>query len=169
MKLFNLSVGHFRNGDAIPYCESDEEWLDAARQQKPAWCHSNGNPENESNYGRLYNWYAFTDPRGLVPENVTMLQGDVLLQKVRNAEGLNLPGCRRVDLITASIQHFLKIDRIEFFQFDSTGYWWSSFESTSNYSLKGDIVYGSKKVPINLNSGFYFMEKGNGVSVLCHM
>jgi hypothetical protein len=110
-----------------------------------------------------------TDPRGLVPENAKILQGDALLEKVRNAEVFNLPGCRRVDLITASIQHFLKIDRIEFFQFDSVGYWWSSFESTPKYSSKGDIVYGSKKVPINLNSDFYFMEKGNGVSVLCHL
>jgi uncharacterized protein (TIGR02145 family) len=64
----NLNVGKFRNGDPIPEAKSAEEWLQAAAEGKPAWCYYNNDPANGNNYGRLYNWFAITDPRGLAPK-----------------------------------------------------------------------------------------------------
>lgn len=61
----NLDVARFRNGDAIPHVEDPAAW---AALQSPAWCWNGNDPENGKHYGRLYNWYAVHDPRGLAPE-----------------------------------------------------------------------------------------------------
>lgn len=63
----NLNVALFRNGDSIPYAKTAEEWEKAGKEQKPAWCYYNNDPANDSRYGKLYNWYAVNDPRGLAP------------------------------------------------------------------------------------------------------
>lgn len=63
----NLKVAHFRNGDSVPYAKTAEEWEKAGKEQKPAWCYYNNDPANDSKYGKLYNWYAVNDPRGLAP------------------------------------------------------------------------------------------------------
>ena len=63
----NLDVNHFRNGDLIPEAKTDEEWERAGQEEKPAWCYYDNNPENGKKYGKLYNWYAVNDKRGLAP------------------------------------------------------------------------------------------------------
>ena len=64
----NLDVDRFRNGDLIPHIKSDEEWEEAGENDQPAWCYYDNDPENGKKYGKLYNWYAVNDPRGLAPE-----------------------------------------------------------------------------------------------------
>lgn len=68
----NLDVATFRNGDSIPEAKTNEEWVKAFEQSKPAWCYYNNDPKNGLQYGRLYNWYAVTDPRMLAPEGWTI-------------------------------------------------------------------------------------------------
>jgi uncharacterized protein (TIGR02145 family) len=63
----NLNVVTFRNGDTIPEARTNEEWVSAGKEGKPAWCYYNNDPKNGPKYGRLYNWFAVTDPRGLAP------------------------------------------------------------------------------------------------------
>jgi uncharacterized protein (TIGR02145 family) len=64
----NLSVDYFRNGDEIPYVESANEWKKAGDKKQPAWCYYNNDSLNGEKYGKLYNWYAVNDPRGIAPE-----------------------------------------------------------------------------------------------------
>ena len=64
----NLNVSHFRNGDTVPEVTTAEEWLKAGNEGKPACCYYNNDPENREKYGKLYNWYAVNDDRGLAPE-----------------------------------------------------------------------------------------------------
>lgn len=64
----NLNVNKFRNGDSIPEAKTNKEWKTAAKEQKPAWCYHDNDPANGAKYGKLYNWYALNDPRGLAPE-----------------------------------------------------------------------------------------------------
>jgi uncharacterized protein (TIGR02145 family) len=64
----NLNVSRFKNGDPIPEAKSFEEWNKASAEGKPAWCFYENDPKNGLKYGRLYNWYAVNDPRGLAPE-----------------------------------------------------------------------------------------------------
>jgi uncharacterized protein (TIGR02145 family) len=63
----NLNVEHFVNGDPIPEAKTEEEWKRAGENKKPAWCYYNNDPANGRIYGKLYNWYAVNDPRGLAP------------------------------------------------------------------------------------------------------
>jgi uncharacterized protein (TIGR02145 family) len=62
----NLNVSKFRNGDLIPEIKSNEEWLKYGKEKQPAWCYYNNEPKEKM--GKLYNWYAVNDPRGLAPE-----------------------------------------------------------------------------------------------------
>jgi len=64
----NLDVDCFRNGDLIQEAKSNEDWQKAADEEKPAWCYYDNDPANGKKYGKLYNWYAVNDPRGLAPE-----------------------------------------------------------------------------------------------------
>ena len=63
----NLSVVKFRNGDSVPQAKTPEEWVKAAVNNQPAWCYYNNDPGLNSQYGKLYNWHAVNDPRGLAP------------------------------------------------------------------------------------------------------
>lgn len=63
----NLDVATFRNGDPIPEAKTNEEWKKAGENKQPAWCYYNNDPANGAKYGKLYNWYAVNDPRGLAP------------------------------------------------------------------------------------------------------
>ena len=63
----NLNVITFRNGDTIQEVRTIEEWKAAGKQKKPAWCYNNNDSSNGSIYGKLYNFYAVSDPRGLAP------------------------------------------------------------------------------------------------------
>ena len=64
----NLRVTHFANGDEIQVIEDDKEWEKAGHEKKPATCCFQNKPANEKTYGKLYNWFSVTDPRGLAPE-----------------------------------------------------------------------------------------------------
>jgi uncharacterized protein (TIGR02145 family) len=64
----NLDVDKFRNGDVIPEARIDKEWGLAGLNGIPAWCYYDNDPENGKKYGKLYNWYAVNDPRGLAPK-----------------------------------------------------------------------------------------------------
>jgi uncharacterized protein (TIGR02145 family) len=63
----NLEVSTFRNGDVIPQATSKEEWEAAGKNKQPAWCYYDDDVKNGTKYGKLYNWFAVNDPRGLAP------------------------------------------------------------------------------------------------------
>ena len=63
----NLDVSTFRNGEPIPQSKTDEEWEKAGQNKQPAWCYYENDPANGAKYGKLYNWYAVIDSRGLAP------------------------------------------------------------------------------------------------------
>ena len=59
----NLELTTYRNGDIIPYVTDPTAW---AALTTGAWCYYNNDPS--SGYGKLYNWYAVNDTRGLAPQ-----------------------------------------------------------------------------------------------------
>lgn len=63
----NLNDSRFRNGDPIPEAKTAGEWERAGNNQQPAWCYYNNDPKIGKEFGKLYNWYAVNDPRGLAP------------------------------------------------------------------------------------------------------
>jgi uncharacterized protein (TIGR02145 family) len=64
----NLDLSTFRNGDPIPLAKNDAEWLAATKTGQPISRYLNDSKENGKTFGRLYNWYAVNDPRGLAPK-----------------------------------------------------------------------------------------------------
>jgi uncharacterized protein (TIGR02145 family) len=60
----NLNVSTYRNGDVIPQVTDPTQWTNLTTG---AWCYYNNDPLTEPIYGKLYNWYAVNDPRGIAP------------------------------------------------------------------------------------------------------
>jgi uncharacterized protein (TIGR02145 family) len=56
----DLGVTNYRNGDVIPQITNDTLWINATYG---AWCYFKNNPNN----GKIYNYYAVIDTRGLAP------------------------------------------------------------------------------------------------------
>ena len=63
----NLRTTHYRNGDAIPNVTEDTIW---GSLKTGAYCNYNNTEDLDTiaTYGRLYNWYAVNDSRGLAPK-----------------------------------------------------------------------------------------------------
>ena len=62
----NLKTSHYRNGDPIPEITSMILWSSLT---SGAWCwYNNDSVTYAAIYGKLYNWYAVNDPRGLAPK-----------------------------------------------------------------------------------------------------
>ena len=61
----NLDVSTYRNGDPIPKVTDPNTW---ANLTTGAYCYyNNDSAQYAAVYGKLYNWYAVNDPRGLAP------------------------------------------------------------------------------------------------------
>ena len=63
----NLSVDRFNNGDLILEAKTKEEWDGAGSAGVPAWCYYENDENNGREYGKLYNWFAINDSRGIAP------------------------------------------------------------------------------------------------------
>ena len=63
----NLDVEYYRNGDRIPQVSSSAYWNNLPAGVG-AWCYAGNNPLTGLTYGKLYNWAAINDARGLAPE-----------------------------------------------------------------------------------------------------
>jgi uncharacterized protein (TIGR02145 family) len=61
----NLRVSRYKNGESIPEVLDAKSW---STQKNGASSTYGNREENGKTYGRLYNWYAVNDPRGLAPE-----------------------------------------------------------------------------------------------------
>ncbi len=60
----NLNVSKYKNGDVIPQVTDVAQWNSLTTG---AWCYYENDTANGPVYGKLYNWYAVNDPRGLAP------------------------------------------------------------------------------------------------------
>lgn len=139
----NLNVDKFQNGDIIPQVLDNEEWEQRTKDGKPAWCYYNNNQENGEIYGKLYNWWAVNDIRGLAPKGFhipsnlewmklinflggIMVAGNSLKSTngwKSNGNGNNESG---FTAIPAGKRYIM--GRYESFE---QGYWWSSTESNT--------------------------------------
>jgi uncharacterized protein (TIGR02145 family) len=61
----NLETTRYRNGDPIPQVTNATQWVNLTTG---AWCYYGNNSANGLIYGKMYNWYAVNDPRGIAPE-----------------------------------------------------------------------------------------------------
>jgi len=111
----NLRVTRYNNGDAISTNLYDAEWRNTESGAFAVYPHGDIDGINSENemveaYGRLYNWYAVDDARGLCPEGWSIPSYDDLKQLLdyvvnqgypnepRNVNGAGnaLKSCRQV-------------------------------------------------------------------------
>lgn len=67
----NAQMTHYRNGDIIRNLKTNTDWQNAkTTKDSGAWCYyeNTTNVDSQKNYGKLYNWYAVKDVRGLAPK-----------------------------------------------------------------------------------------------------
>ncbi len=138
----NLNVSIFRNGDSIPEAATNEEWLRAGEARKPAWCYYNNDPLNGQKYGKLYNWYAVNDPRGLAPvgwilssdedwAKLTYYLGgqDVAGTKIKSSTGWKDGNNGTNETGFKGLPGGYRVENGTFLNVGSNGIWWSSTES----------------------------------------
>lgn len=157
----NLDVSTFRNRDSIPHAATLEAWVKAGEEGTPAWCYYDNDPANGKIYGKLYNWYAVTDKRGLAPagwhvpasgewnEMVSRLGGSASPQFPDNSGFNSLPGGRRFNN-----GPFSDINRAAFF--------WTTSEQSVGITLYRQFSPGEKTRFIE-----YGRTGGDGCSVRC--
>jgi uncharacterized protein (TIGR02145 family) len=83
----NLDVVTYRNGDIIPQVTDEATWISL---KTGAWCYYNNDPAN-AKYGKLYNWYAVNDSRGLAPTGwhiPTDAEWGILIDKLNSYPGV---------------------------------------------------------------------------------
>ena len=178
----NLNVGHFRNGDSILEVKTNEEWALAGKEGKPVWCYYDNDPANGKKYGKLYNWYAVNDPRGLAPDGWHIPSDDEWTQLTDYIGGKNVAGGKMKSTGTIQARTGLYKDPntnatnesgftglpggsrhiIGAFQdIGDSGYWWSSKEYNTYYSWYRHLHFYYARV-----SRSYF-NKRYGFSVRC--
>jgi len=169
----NLNVDKFRNGDPIPHAKTDEEWKAAGDNKQPAWCYYDNAPFNGELYGKLYNWYAVNDSRGLAPAGYhipsdaewTTLE-DFLGKtdagkKMKSTNGWNEDGNGTNSSGFSGLPGGFRNYDGTFLGLGKCGYWWSS----SEYYTDDAWVRG-----LGCNGGTvarYDGSKGGGFSVRC--
>ncbi len=172
----NLDVATYRNGDAIPKVTDNAAW---AALTTGAYCYYNNDSTTyAATYGKLYNWYAVNDSRGLAPEGwyiptdfewTTLgncLGGDAVaggpMKEIGtthwttpNAGATNLSGFTGLPGGRRSASNGL------FHQLGFNTYFWSSTEYDMINSFYRDLDYNYDDL---FRTG---AQKGHGVSVRC--
>ena len=167
----NLDVSHYRNGDTILEARSNEEWDNCKRKGVGCWCYLFNDSANRRKYGKLYNWYAVHDSRGLAPEGyhvptkgeweqlVASLGGEpVAGKKMKNLSGWftaarctneagfgGLPGGGRLQEVEAS--------------WSNDGFWWAATAADTGKAWVMKLSDNEDSAPI------FKMDKSYGFSV----
>ena len=61
----NLDITHYNNGDEIHSVSTKVEWLKLAQFKQPGCFQTSDITSDASKFGKLYNWYAISDIRGI--------------------------------------------------------------------------------------------------------
>jgi uncharacterized protein (TIGR02145 family) len=183
----NLDVARYRNGDTIPQVTDPTQW---ANLTTGAWCwYNNDSATYGSIYGRLYNWYAVNDPRGLAPEGWHVPSDGEWNKMVKcldtNAD-TNCLGCSQSQIVGgllkstgtsiwstpntgasdsygfSSLPSGFRINNGEFDYFTFRGYYWSGSSPISNPgAYSHDLYYNASSI------GRGIALKTHGFSIRC--
>lgn len=150
----NLDVTTYRNGDTISYVTDPAAW---AALITGAWCYYNNDPSTNATYGKLYNWYAVNDTRGLAPAGwhvpsdaewttlVTCLGGSSVAggkMKVTGTTTWASPNTGATNTSGwAGLPGGYRTNDGTFYNVGSNGYWWSSTEANTALAWYRNLYY----------------------------
>lgn len=166
----NLDVTRYKNGDKIPQVKDSAKW---ANLTTGAWCYYNNDTANGNKYGKLYNWYAVNDPRGLAPEGWHVPRQTEWAQLINFLGGDNVAGGKMKEI---GVSHWLFPNTdatnssgftalpggarqlgLNFYGIGILGYWWGSesvTECCSYHTYIGNDNGGCFSSSYYKNSGF---------------
>jgi uncharacterized protein (TIGR02145 family) len=168
----NLAVTKYRNGDPIPTGLSNTTWQITTNG---AYAIYNNDAANNTLYGKLYNWYAVNDSRGLCPigwhvpsdAEWTTLEANlggssVAGGKMKSTAGWLSPntGATNESGLTGLPGGFRANDGTYGF-IGNYGDWWSSTESVSIAAWDRHLYYNNSIINRSSN------DKQDGFSVRC--
>ncbi len=170
----NLNVSRFVNGDEIFEAKTLEEWMKAGDKKLPAYCHYNNDPANGRIYGKLYNWYAVNDSRGLSPKGwhipsdsewvtiTNFLGGEITAGlSIKSTNGWNQNGNgnnkSKFSGLPAGYRNPLGV----FGKLSKKGYWWSSSEDDTDEAWSRLLGYGNRRLSKESS------DQNSGYSVRC--
>jgi uncharacterized protein (TIGR02145 family) len=146
--LANLNVSTFRNGDSIPEAKTNKEWVTAGESGKPAWCYYNNNLSSGLKCGKLYNWYAVNDPRGLAPEGWTLSNEEDWAQliyflggqaeagkKLKSSSGWGDGNNGTNESGFTALPGGYRVENGSFLKYGIIGTWWSSTEGKAQNAI----------------------------------
>ena len=166
----NLEAETYRNGEAIPQVQDATAW---SKLSTGAWCYYENNTANGTAYGKLYNWFAVNDPRGLAPKGYhiptdaewTILSeslGDEAGTKMKSNTGWNEDGNGTNTSGFAGLPGGCRSTNIGFFSyFGAFGSWWSSSEDDPNNAWYRSLFYNNGDVARGVTDKLF------GFSVRC--
>jgi uncharacterized protein (TIGR02145 family) len=166
----NLNVEHYRNGDPIPQVQDGDKWRSL---ETGAWCYYDNDSANGEKYGKLYNWYAVNDARGLAPEgwHIPTLAEFKTLKNTVGDDGNTLKAIGQgsgygAGTNTSGFSALLAGQRQSFGLFDLLNYYTSFWSSTEHSSAKAVNLFlnsddNSSAIPLNKR------DKASGFSVRC--
>ena len=170
----NLDVSTFRNGDLIPQAKTNEEWEKAGKEGKPAWCYYKNKKKNGKKYGKLYNWHAVNDSRGLAPTGChiptdaewTILSDylggeDAAGKKMKSTSGWGDEGNGTNSSGFSGLPGGYRFSNGDYSNVGYYGFWWSGSENDAD-----DAYYRGLFSKLDLLSRYYY-GKDRGLSVRC--
>jgi uncharacterized protein (TIGR02145 family) len=173
----NLNVDKFQNGDAIPEVKTKEEWEKAWKNKLPAFCYFDNDPTNGNKYGKLYNWHAVNDPRGLSPKGwhtpsdsewgklIDYLGGEKKAgTKMKSISGWAENGNGTNESGFNGIPGGYRTFEGDFFDLGNYGYWYSNTETPKEFDI--DSAWG-RSMNEEENVSREGSSKGYGYSVRC--
>jgi uncharacterized protein (TIGR02145 family) len=111
----NLNVVRFQNGEGIIQARSRKEWNKLCANKQPAWCYYNYENKEDQKYGKIYNYYAVIDQRGLAPKGWHIPsdnEWDILINSIQPTAlgGANIPNAagKRMKSISGWDNHYDK-------------------------------------------------------------
>ncbi len=171
----NLSQSYFRNGDVIKYAPSRQEWLEACENEEPAWCFYENDPENEKEFGKLYNWYAVNDERGLAPEKWRIINSEDINNLLKLFGGQEASGYKTKSLSeNESVRNMKMIpagyrdDTGHYAGQPYAGFWWVKFvKNEYDNSISQNIAYSEDT--LNCGASIESENKAFAFAVRCVM
>ena len=148
----NLDVSHYRDGTPIVNLQENYDWdeipqnPDKSIDEISAWCYYENNEKYGKIYGKLYNWYAVNNPRGLTPKGwrIPTKEDWSILTKYISDPQLG-PECDSIKLLERGTSHWCRSSKKvtnetgftalpggqrsydgKFKSIRNLGYWWSS-------------------------------------------
>ena len=161
----NLRSENYRNGDAIPGSLSDAVWTSTTTGAQTVYGKgssvvqdgSDDEVANLANYGRLYNWYAVDDARGLCPTGwhvptdaewttlTDFLGGSGIAMKSSPSDSPSWDGSNSSGF--SALPGGYRYDYYGYFGNEGiSGFWWSSSPAGSNGAWYRNLYSGSDNV-----------------------